>query len=409
MVLVGLVLLSGTSTALQAAGRVQATDQVVSHSEPLSENTAEIYRSLADADTTAAGSFLLAANAPQAVHDRYQNDLSTAAKLLTTAAARLDTGSATGSDAQRWVTELNQQLPQYAGLVEDARTYDRQGLPLGGAYLRYASKLMQETMLPAAQHLVDAESARLDSDYRAAESFPQLSFWLGVLTLGALIWCQVLLRRRTNRVFNPGMLGATAAVLAGLGWLIVAGAVTGDGLQRSRESGAVPLRSLNHTRIDALQARAAENLDLVARGASTAYSQRWAAVTQDLLSGRASAFASNDPGVPDAAVDELRAARAEYATWDKRHRAAATAGDAGDYDAALKATIGAGADTSDASFTVLDQHFAKAAAAEQAEFRSAADGVGGWWEALTAGAAVLAALGAAGVVVGLGRRLAEYR
>ncbi|MER5641965.1 hypothetical protein ABT095_34140 [Kitasatospora sp. NPDC002227] len=401
-VLTGLLLLLGAATCWQAVGLGRATDQVVSHSEPLSENAAEIYRSLADADTTAAGNFLLAGNAPAAVHQRYQDDLAKAGRLLTEAAARTDTSSA----AQGSIAKLNQQLPVYSALVATAGTYDRQGLPLGGAYLRHASELMRTTMLPTAQQLVDDERKRLDADYEDALGLPYLAAGLGVLTLAALVWCQVLLLRRTNRVFNIGMLGATAAVVLTLGWLATAGAAAQSGLGDSRDHAARPLRALDQARFSALQARAAENLDLVARGATTQYTTDWAADTKALSGGQ---LDQARQGAPEGSVQALTAARTAFQNWTAKHQAAATANDAGDYDTALKAVIGPGSDSSDAAFAALDQHLADAATVEQAAFRSAARGVGGWWTALAGGAVVLAALGAAGVVVGLGRRLAEYR
>ncbi|MFD0569815.1 hypothetical protein ACFQ0T_11880 [Kitasatospora gansuensis] len=64
VVLTTLVLLFGALTAWQVSVRAKAAGQVVTHSQPLSQDAAEIYRSLADADTTAASAFLLAGDAP---------------------------------------------------------------------------------------------------------------------------------------------------------------------------------------------------------------------------------------------------------------------------------------------------------------------------------------------------------
>ncbi|TWE19978.1 hypothetical protein FB465_5120 [Kitasatospora atroaurantiaca] len=417
-VLAVLVVAFGALTAWQVSGRAHAADQVVSHSQPLSQDAAEIYRSLADADTTAASGFLLAGDAPQALRDRYENDLATAARLLAQAAARTDAAS----DAQQWVAALNQQLPQYAGLVETARVNNRQGLPLGGAYLRYASHQMQDTMLPAAQRLVDAEARQLDGDYAEARSFPWAAIGLGVLALAALLWCQVQLLRRTNRVFNAGLVGATAAVLAAVLWLLASSLSARVDLADSRLHGAGPLRSLNAARIEALQSRAAENLDLVARGATDGYSKRWTAVTE-MLSGppaangrswaRGSTLAQARQDAPRDADSALAQAQTLFTAWDSRHRAAATSNDGGDYEAALKTVIGtsggSGTDTSDQAFNAMDQQLARAAVIEQAAFKASAQGVGGSLDTLAAGAGLLAVLAAVGVVVGLGRRLAEYR
>ncbi|WP_052681998.1 hypothetical protein [Saccharothrix sp. ST-888] len=404
----------GTLAAWQATGRARAADQVVSHSQPLSQNAAEIYRSLADADATAASAFLLAGDAPQAVRDRYRADLDTAARLLAEAAAR--TGSS--SDAQQWVATLNRQLPQYAGLVETAGADNRQGLPLGGAYLRYASKQMQESMLPAAERLAAVEAAQLDGDYADAGAFPWAALVLGGLTLAALIRCQVLLLRRTNRVFSPGLLGATAAVLAAVLWLATGSLSARSDLTDSREHGAVPLRTLDQARIEALQSHTAENMDLVARGASDTYAARWAALTGALAGplagdggsrtggGNLALARAGAPGEADAA---LARALDLFTTWDGRHQAAAKSNEQGDYDAALRTTVGASDDSAEGVFTALDQQLARAATAEQTAFTRSAKGTDGVLDAVAAGAAVLAVLAAVGVIRGLGRRLAEYR
>ncbi|WP_104818621.1 hypothetical protein [Kitasatospora sp. MMS16-BH015] len=414
LLLLGLLLVSGAATAWQAVSRGLATDRVVSHSEPLSQDAAEIYRSLADADTTAAANFLLAGNATAAGRQRYQDDLAKAADLLARAAARTDTSS----DAQHAIATLNQQLPQYSALVATAVANDRQGLPLGGAYLRYASGLMQGSMLGSAKQLVQAEGGQLDADYRAALGFPVVAAVLGVLVLAALVRCQVLLLRRTNRVFNLGLLGATAAVLVTLGWLATAATTAQSGLDRSRAHAALPLRQLDQLRLTALQARTAEYLDLVARGASDTYTTQW---DQDsaALAGKPGAGGSAPAGAlldlagrnAPAGVDgELAAAAAAFRSWDTAHKSAADANHNGDYDTALRTTVDATAASSSATaFATMDTHLARAATIEQAEFRAAAQGVGGWWYALAGGAAVLTVLGAAGVVLGLGRRLAEYR
>lgn len=63
-VLVAVVLLFGAVAAWQASARAGAADRLVAHSQPLSQDAADIYRSLADADTTAATGFLLAGEEP---------------------------------------------------------------------------------------------------------------------------------------------------------------------------------------------------------------------------------------------------------------------------------------------------------------------------------------------------------
>ncbi|MFJ8046292.1 hypothetical protein ACIRBX_37865 [Kitasatospora sp. NPDC096147] len=416
-VLTVLVLAFGALTAWQVSTRARAAGQVVTHGQPLSQDAAEVYRSLADADTTAAAVFLLASEAPPELRARYETDLATAAERLARAAARTGVG-ADGARTQQWVAELNRQLPVYAGLVETARANDRQGLPLGGAYLRYASKQMQTEMLPVAQKLVEAENQALDAGYDDARAVPWAAVVLGLLVLAALAWCQVLLLRRTNRVFNPGMLAATAAVLAGLAWLAVGTVSARSDLGDSRTYGAAPLRVLNQARIEALQARAAENLDLVSRGGSDSYDKNWtrytAALAGPVPDGKlqrttgTGTLARALQGAPRAAAAGITEAAHQFGLWDALHQKSEN-GD--DYTASLRIVIGSssGADSSAAAFAQLDQQLGLAAVDEQRAFDEKARGVDGGLAALAWGVGVLTLLAAAGVAAGLGRRLAEYR
>ncbi|WP_354642645.1 hypothetical protein [Kitasatospora camelliae] len=405
-VLAGVVLLFGAVTAWQVDTRAEASGRLLSSSGPLSQDAAEIYRSLADADTAAASGFLLAAQEPPELRKRYEDDLATASGLLARAAAR----TTASSEAQRWVAELNRQLPQYAGLVETARANNRLGLPLGSAYLRYASALMQDSMLPSAQRLVDAESRQLKADYAEAKSVPWAALVLAVLALGVLGRYQLAQFRRTNRVFNPGLVAATGAVLAVSGWLAVGGVAARVALDDSWRLGARPLQELDRVRIAALQAHTAENLDLVARGGSELYGRRWTDAATPL------AGPTRMPGSIAWAVvvtsgparGPMEEAEKQFAAWQARHGEAAEKSARGEYDAALGLTLG-GPDTAAGAFGAMDQAFGRAAVADRQEFERAADGVAGGLEALAAGAGVLAVLAAVGVARGVGRRLAEYR
>lgn len=423
LVLTVLVLAFGAMTAWQIDRREQSAAAVVERSQPLSQDAAEIYRSLADADTTAATGFLLAGQEPATVRLRYEQDLARASGLLATAAAR--TTDAAGS--RRWLAALNEQLPVYAGLVETARSYNRQGLPLGGAYLRFASTLMQEKdqlhpddpykahgMLAGAQKLYQAEIAQLQRDYAGARAVPWAAIALGVLALAALARFQLLLFRRTNRVFNPGLLTASAATAAALVWLLVGHGVARSDLADSDRHGAAPLRMLDQARIEALQCRGAENLNLVARGSTTAYAERWDRVTAQLSGpdgsggtlGDSLRLASGDP----AGAARVRAAQAAFRGWDGLHETAAASNDAGEYQAAVDATVGQGGGiTTDQAFERMDGELSAAVQHEQQRFLSAADDGRGAVAGLAVGAGVLAVLAAAGALLGIGRRLAEYR
>ncbi|RKT10947.1 hypothetical protein BX285_4877 [Streptomyces sp. 1114.5] len=415
VVLTVLTVAFGGLTAWQLETRAQAADRVVSYSQPLSRDAAEIHRNLADAATTAATGFLLAGAEPKEVRDRYEQDLATAAKLVAQAAAR----TTSTSPAQDSLARLNQQLPAYAGLVETARADNRQGIPLGGAYLRYASEQMQTVLLPTAAELAAVENQELADDYAAAESVPWAAYGLAALTLAALAWVQLTLFRRTNRVFNVGLLGATAAVLAGALWLTVTGLTISSALQQSEREGAGPLRALNSARVDVLTARLAENLHFVARGSTTKYVDQWAKATAH-LAGSADLPPERSDGslpqavrlAPSAAQASVQEAAKQFDEWRTRHDAARAqeTGNA-DYQGALDATVTAKPDaaTADAAFNATDRALARAADIEQDHFTQAAVGTGGDLRTTAVAAALLGLVAAAAALRGLGRRLAEYR
>jgi hypothetical protein len=101
-------------------------------------------------------------------------------------------------------------------------------------------------------------------------------------------------------------------------------------------------------------------------------------------------------------------AESNMAEWKKRHTAARAQDDNGNYEQALALVIGAKGATAQC-FDGVDASLATALDHEQHEFKQAAgdglDAMGG----LPLGAAVLAVLAAAGAVLGIGRRLSEYR
>ncbi|MGW1372719.1 hypothetical protein ACWD6P_00345 [Streptomyces sp. NPDC002446] len=417
-VLALLVVVFGAVTAWQVSDRAAAADDVVARSQPLTSDAASIYRSLADADTTAAADFLAGGEGGKASRVRYGRDIATAAGLLAKA-SRSTRGS---DDAGEQIARLNRQLPRYTGLVETARANNRQGLPLGGAYLRYANERMRTELLPAARALYDAETERLAADYAAAEAWPWYAVAAGVVAIGALGWAQRRHYRRTNRVFNRGLLAATAASVAVLLWLVVGHAVARAGLTDSYEHGARSLRVLSEARIEALQARGDENLTLVARGAVLTDDQQdfyevgFRAGVRDLAGtgdhgaagpgsrlGAALALADDDAGRAP-----VRDALAHVRQWQARHAQARAADEKGDYDRALEKVIGADGSTGE-SFDRVAAGLQRALVHEQGEFRSAAEGGRGALDGLPVGAGALAALGALGAVLGIGRRLAEYR
>lgn len=410
-----LVVAFGAVTAWQMTDRAAAADDVLNKSQPLSSAAADIYRSLADANTAASSGFLAGGQETPESRKRYEEDIDKAASGLVRAAANSDPDS----PAADTVAKLNRLLPEYKGLVERARTYNRQGFPVGGAYLRYANEKMQEDMLPAAEDLYTKENQRLRSDYADATPYPWAAIALGVAALAGLAWAQHRNYQRTNRVLNHGLVAATATATVVLLWLVVGHSVARAGLNDSYDHGVRSLNVLHDARIASLKARGNENLTLVARGAETttikdaqgkevtvdAYDHDFETEMDTLGKGLAQAAKLADDG---SGKQPVTAAEGNMTEWKKRHAAARKQDEFGNYELALKGVIGDKGATGEC-FDSVDANLAKALEHEEAEFEQAAgDGLGAM-TGLPVGAAVLAVLGAAGAVLGIGRRLSEYR
>ncbi|CAL9461425.1 hypothetical protein SUDANB176_02650 [Streptomyces sp. enrichment culture] len=409
-VLAALVLAFGAVTAWQTTDRTAAADDVLTSSQPLTSDAADIYRSLADANTAASSGFLAGGQETAASRERYERGIRTAAAKLVGAAANSDPGSPSAATIAR----LNRLLPEYKGLVERARTYNRQGFPVGGAYLRYANEKMQEEMLPAAEDLYTKENQRLSADYADATSYPWAAVALGLLALAALAWAQRRTYLRTHRVLNHGLVAATATTAVVLLWLTVGHGVARSGLDDSHDHGVRSLNVLHDARIASLKARGNENLTLVARGAETkkvgdetvdAYDHDFERDMDALAEGLARAERLAD----DASGERPVASAADNMTeWLKRHEAARERDENGDYQQALDMVIGAEGATGEC-FDNVDENLATAIEHEQGEFRQAAGDGRDALTGLPVGAAGLAVVGAAGAVLGIGRRLSEYR
>ncbi|MFF7842061.1 hypothetical protein ACFZC6_25140 [Streptomyces ossamyceticus] len=419
-VLALLVVAFGSVTAWQMNDRSTAADDVLTSSQPLSSAAAGVYSSLADANTAASSGFLAGGQETPESRARYEREIGEAADGLATAAA----ASEPGSESEQRVAELNALLPKYKGLIERARANNRLGYPLGGAYLRYANSIMQDQMLPKAQKIYDNENRRLRDDYSDATSYPWAAIALGVVALGALAWAQRRNYLHTNRVLNHGLVAATAASTIVVLWLVAGHTLARSHLNDSYDHGVRSLTVLNDARIASLKARGNENLTLISRGAETLeikkdvsvdkFDHRFGQEMKALASQLATAgkLADDDKG-----AQPVKSALANMQAWQDRHRSARTADEEGKYQCALDQVIGgkatpdcrAGDKPTGECFDKVDENLNTALGHEKREFEQAARGGLDAMTGLPVGAAVLAVLAAAGAVLGIGRRLSEYR
>ena len=192
-----------------------AATGVVSTGEPLTLDAQHIYQDLSDASDTEATAFLSGGLEPFSLRDRYLADINGAA-------AAIESATAMGGSSKDLVT-LSTDLPVYTGEIETARADNRLGYPLGAAYLREATALMRNTLLPAAEGLYTTETSSLTVTSAQATGLPLavVTIVIGLAIVVVLYRTSRWLTRRTNRVLNFGLLAAALAALVSLVWLAV--------------------------------------------------------------------------------------------------------------------------------------------------------------------------------------------
>lgn len=377
--------LSRTEDIADGGGRISA----------LTVDAAELYRSLADADAMATSGYVSGGIEPAAVRARYDDDLNRAADRLVKAASRLPADD----PATRPVATISMQLPVYSGLIETARTYNRQGLPLGQSYLNSGSTLMRTTMLPAAEELRRLQTASLTSAYEGGAAIPLVLLGFGVATLVAILDVSVLERKRTRRVLNPGLVAAGVGMTAALLWVVIAGFIASGAITSARQHSDAAA-ALDDARAAVLQARSNESLVLVARGGGAADTGFTAQLTRVLgAEGRGGLLAAAaDRG---ARVDDVRSA-AE--TWSAAHRNLRELDNNGKYPEAVASATGTDPNGSGATFDRLDAALATVISAERDAFRASAVAASGATNGLAWVPAGLAVLATAGVAFGIDRK-----
>lgn len=407
--LVVLAVLTGFVGTFTVQDRVNTIDGLISDREPLTAAAQELYGSLSDADATAASAFLSTGAEPPELRERYERDIAKAGVALGKAAS--GSGDVPGAAAQ--VDVLSQQVPVYTGLVETARANNLQGLPAGAAYLREASELMRAKILPAAQELYESDSAMLAEEQDDAAGVPWLMLLLVIGFGAALVAAQIYLKRRTNRVFNVGLLVASVALGIAILWSAAAMVTQSVLVEGGRGDGTEQADLLVRARIAALQARADETLTLVARGGGEEYEKEFGEefgefAGQDGQSGllaEARGRAGDDP-----VTGHIASAANNATTWLRAHQQVRELDESGDYQQAVELAIKADKpDGAAVAFGRVDGDLTKAIGTARQQF---VDDTTNGSRALTLlgpGFAVLAVVAALATTLGIRERLREYR
>ena len=388
-----------------------AAQNVVSTSEPLSLSAQQMYRSLSDADVTAATAFLNGPYPSLPARQGYDTDLAQAATDLT----RLTAAATTASNPQL-LTSLNAVstgLNAYTGYVKQAQTWYTLGhLLTGGSFMQDATETMHLTLLPAARTIYAQENAGLTTASAQATGLPWivvvlvLALAIGVLLFRAQRW----MWRHTHRRVNYGLLGASLVLVVGVLWLVVAFAVARSDLQQGAGHGSTPAETLAQAAIDAQQIRGDELINLISRSGDTTFVKDFATVRGQLGPGAGTLLtraAATSPG--GAGAQWAAAAGRDAQAWYRVNEHAYALDGAAQYAQETQLVTGTGPGTSTAGFKQVEADLSRAIAADQVIFQGSATSGEDAFTGLEAGIIVAAVLMALGCAWGLNIRLAEYR
>lgn len=403
MVLVLAILLAGGVGLFAGNVRVETTRDIAEHLEPLNAHMTTLYRSLADADTTVAAGFLAGRVEPNLVRARYDMDLDLAAGSLAQAGIQVGAEQAT---ADR-ITDITRQLPIYAGLVERARTNNRQGLTVGVAYLRLASELMQHRILPQAAKLQRQQAGRLDDAYQRAQSLPVVALVACGVILTGLIWAQIFLFQRTHRVLNIGLVAASAAVLSGLVWWTAAVLACAGPLNDSHRHSQSVSEALGSAQIEVLQARTAESLGLARTGTATEldFNDRM----QQLTRPGGALDTARGLATDEVGRDLVQEAAKHASSYSSAHDKVRQLDDNTQYAEAVQAAVGTGQTSAATAFDQLDKALSTAVDHERGAFGSDIQHAQAMLTGLPLATAIFAVAAAVGAALGIRQRLEEYR
>ena len=264
---VAICVLFGLATALQLTLSWQANRTAAADTEQLIR-VQGIKTSLLRADALATNAFLIGGLEPAEQRAAYDAAIDQTVRSIT------DAADAQPADRDA-LNALSSAVLDYTGDMELARANNRQGLPVGGAYLRKASAELRSTSLPIVDELVNANSDRT-RDAMGAHS-PWFVF-LPALVGVALLWLvNRWIGQHFHRRVNPGLFLAIAAI--GIVGVVAVFVVNGqqnqnDELSRGEFQAVVDGST---ARTAANDAKANESLRLIARGSGQAFEDAWVA------------------------------------------------------------------------------------------------------------------------------------
>ncbi|MCJ1702236.1 MULTISPECIES: hypothetical protein [unclassified Rathayibacter] len=350
---------------------------------------------LVDANAIAANTFLVGGLEPAEQRQTYVDNLAGASSRI----ARL---AATQPDDAETLAKVATKLTTYSGLIEQARANNRQGFPVGSAYLDQASAQLTDAekgILTDLNGLVTRGADRVAAAYDTVR-FSVLLLIGSLAMLLLLVAAQVWLARRTHRYLNRPLATATGLLLlVGIGGTILLGSIGGRAAAVRADSYQATL-VVSQALTAASDAKSLESFTLIKRGSGAALEAEFQAAAKD-------AGDRLQAGVDDGIVDG--ALLTELNAWLDLHAAIRDQDDGGNWDEAVKLATATGDGTANGAFTAFANDARTAivddtnATRTELDDGSATASIASW---------ILLAAGLVGALLawrGVAQRLEEYR
>jgi hypothetical protein len=399
IVLAALGVGSAFATSTTINHRQQVLTTVLNHTEPLSFAAGRLYTTLSVADAAAATAFIAQAE-PRPVRLRYEQAITDAAVAVTRASSGL-----TDEPLVQLLGKINAELGVYTGLIEIARTNNREGNPVGSSYLSEASGLMQSTILPDAAQLYEATSARVDTETTASTEIPAPVILVLLTTVVFGAFSHRWLARRTRRRINPGLVVGALGILVMVVWMAIALTISTTASRSAKVTAAESLKTVTNVAITAQQARADETLSLIRRGdeqvRKESFYQRIDSMHQQL-----DRYMARSDAVDKA---DLQGADQLLVRWRQANDRINTYISVGNYRAATQVALGTGEDDSTPAFDKLEHELGKAMDQSRTQLRNDVLNARSGLSGAQVGGVVLSLGAAIAVALGLWPRLKEYR
>lgn len=297
----------------------------------------QIYADLLRADAATTNGFLQGGLEPVDLRSTYDSAMARVSRNIAEAA------NAQPADGEA-LSLLNERLGTYVTYVNQARTYNRQVLPVGAQYLTLASDQLRTDILPIVDNLRAANQDRAQTELGAGK-VAALALGMGVLTLGLLGLIGWWLAQKTHRILSLPLAAAFALVAGGVGLTLTMMASTASTMSTVRDGDFSSAVNLASARAAAYDAKSNEALTLVKRGSGAANQAAYEKALATALDAvdKAGFGPGKSPGLA-----------ARLGTYSTLHDAIRKADDSGDWDKAVALATSTKSGSANAAFDEFD-------------------------------------------------------